>query len=204
MPSNHYFTERPTSRGKRQTLTVTLRGRKLRLITESGVFSRARVDPGTRLLINHMEVGEEERFLDLGCGYGVVGIIAALLAPKGKVTLVDINERAVALARENLALNNIQNAEALQGDGFAPVAGRTFDVIALNPPIRSGLRVVHHLIEESSNHLSPQGCFYLVGRTRQGVIRLAQKMSQTFEHVQEIAKGGGYRVYRSRREASPP
>jgi len=199
MSQDHYFTQRPTARGKRQTFTVTLRGRDITLITEPGVFSRSRVDRGTRLLINHMEVGEEDRFLDLGCGYGIVGIIAALLAPEGSVTLVDINERAVALARENLALNNIHNAEALQGDGFAPVTGRTFDIIALNPPIRAGLAVVHRLIEASSARLAPGGRFYLVARTKQGAIRLAQKITQVFGTVEEIAKGGGYRLYLSHR-----
>lgn len=199
MPPDHYFTPQPTSRGKRQTLTVTLRGRDITLITEPGVFSRFRVDRGTRLLISHMEVGEEDRFLDLGCGYGVVGIIAALLAPKGRVTLVDINERAVALARQNLALNSIQNAEALPGDGFAPVGGRTFEAIALNPPIRAGMETVRRLIGQARDRLSEGGRFYLVGRTKQGVLRLAEKMTETFGDAEEVAKGGGYRLYLSRR-----
>ncbi len=198
MPSEHYFTPRPASRGKRQTFTTTLRGHKLRLVTEPSVFSRARVDRGTRLLVRHMEVGEEDRFLDLGCGYGVVGIVAALLAPHGQVALFDINERAVALARRNLAANNIQNAEALQGDGFAPLADRTFDVIALNPPIRAGIPVVHRLIDGSKDHLSPAGRFYLVARTKQGVLRLAQKMTEVFGQAEAVAKGGGYRLYLSR------
>jgi len=201
MPSDHYFTPRPTARGKRQTFTATLRGRDITLITQPGVFSRTRVDRGTRLLVSHMEVGEEDRFLDLGCGYGATGLVAALLAPEGRVTLVDINERAVELARANLRANGIENAEALPGDGFAPVAGRTFNVITLNPPIRAGLAVVHRLIGESKDHLSPEGRFYLVGRTKQGVLRLAQKMTEVFGRAEEVAKGGGYRLYLSRRQS---
>jgi 16S rRNA (guanine1207-N2)-methyltransferase len=200
MPTDHYFTPRPGARGRRRTFTLTLRGHQVRLITEAGVFSRQRVDPGTRLLIEHMEVNSTDRFLDLGCGYGVVGIVAAILAPQGYITLVDINERAAQLARENLALNNIQNAEALHGDAFARLSHQTFDVIALNPPIRAGLKVVHRLIEESRDHLTPAGCFYLVGRTKQGVIRLAQKMSLAFGDAEELAKRGGYRLYRALRQ----
>jgi len=196
-PSDHYFSERPASAGGRRVLTTELRGFEIRLVTEAGVFSRESVDRGTRLLIKHMEVGPTDRFLDLGCGYGVVGVVAARLAPQGHVTLVDINERAVALARENLAGNGMTNAEALQGDGFAPVADRVFDVIALNPPIRAGLAVVYSLIEQAHAQLAPGGRFYLVGRTKQGVLRIAEKMRQGFGNAEEVAKGGGYRLYLS-------
>jgi 16S rRNA (guanine1207-N2)-methyltransferase len=199
MPDEHYFTPRPASRGGRRAFTVTLRGREVRLTTEAGVFSRRRVDPGTRLLINHIQVDPEDRVFDLGCGYGIVGLVAALLAPDGHATLVDVNARAVELARANLEANRITNAEAHQGEGFAPVVDRQFDVIALNPPIRAGLATVHHLIEEAARHLAPGGRFYLVGRTRQGVLRLAAKMQAVFGEAEEVAKGGGYRLYLSRR-----
>jgi len=199
MAADHYFSERPTAPGAPLTFTATLRGHTVTLTTEPAVFSRTRVDRGSRLLIKHMEVGEEDHFLDLGCGYGPVGIFAALIARTAQVTLVDINLRAVGLARANLRVNGIQNAEVLHGDGFAPLAGRTFDTIALNPPIRAGLAVVHRLIEESLSYLTPDGRFYLVARTKQGAVRLAEKMSQTFGAAEEVAKGGGYRLYLSHR-----
>ncbi|HUU55585.1 MAG TPA: methyltransferase [Armatimonadota bacterium] len=202
MPSDHYFSEKPAARGRRQIIEADLRGFTIKLITEAGVFSRERVDRGTRLLINHVAVQPADSVLDLGCGYGVVGVVAALLAPEGRVTLVDINHRAVALARRNLTLNTIANAEVLQGDGFAPVAGRAFDLIAFNPPIRAGSHVVHRLIEEASHHLAAGGRLYLVGRTKQGVIRISEKMSEVFGAADEIAKGGGYRLYLSRRTDS--
>ena len=195
MPTDHYFSERPGAPEGRKVFTATLRGHDLYLITEAGVFSRRRVDRGTRLLVSNIEIEAADRVLDLGCGYGVVGLVASRLAPEGRVTMVDINQRAVELARANLRANNIDNAEVYQGDGFAPVAGRAFDVIALNPPIRAGLPVVHRLIEQSKDHLSPGGRFYLVGRTKQGVVRLAQKLSQVFGRAEEVAKGGGYRLY---------
>jgi 16S rRNA (guanine1207-N2)-methyltransferase len=195
MGEEHYFSEHPAAAGGRRELTVVMRGQRVRLVTEAGVFSRSRVDPGTKLLLQHMQVEKADRVLDLGCGYGVVGVLAGLLAPEGRVTMVDINERAAELADENARGNGIENAEALHGDGFAPVAGRTFDVIALNPPIRAGNAVVHRLIEEARAHLASGGCFYLVGRTQQGVVRLAAKMAEVFAEVREVAKGGGYRLY---------
>jgi 16S rRNA (guanine1207-N2)-methyltransferase len=202
MKGEHYFSERPRARGGRRVLEVTLRGNKLRLVTEAGVFSRHRVDAGTKLLIARMEIGRGDRVLDLGCGYGVVGLVAARLAMEGKAVLVDINERAVELARENLARNGVGNAEVRQGDGFAPVGGEAFDVIALNPPIRAGRAVIHRLIEQAKDHLRASGRFYLVGRTQQGVLRLAAKMERVFGEAEEVAKGGGYRLYLSRAGAA--
>ncbi|MBN1460613.1 MAG: class I SAM-dependent methyltransferase [Armatimonadetes bacterium] len=197
MSADHYFTEQPASEGGRQIIAADLRGFDLRLVTEAGVFSRERVDRGTRLLIKHMEVQARDRVLDLGCGYGVVGIVAALLAPEGWVTLVDVNRRAAELARQNLALNNIENAEVFQGDGFAPIGNRRFDLILLNPPIRAGLATLHRLLEEAADHLASAGRFYIVGRTKQGVVRLSQKMAEVFGTVEEVAKGGGFRLFRA-------
>jgi len=199
MPDEQYFTRRPTSEGGALTLTLTLRGREYTFVTEAGVFSRARIDPGTKLLLQHLPVPSGARVLDLGCGYGAVGVVAGTLAPEGRVTLVDINERAVELARTNLVANEVANAEVLQSDGFEAIAEQEFDVIALNPPIRAGLAVVHRLIEESAHHLAPGGTFYLVGRTQQGAVRLAKKMAEVVGPVEELAKGGGYRVYVARR-----
>jgi 16S rRNA (guanine1207-N2)-methyltransferase len=199
MDSEHYFTPEPSTEEKAGAVTAALRGHQVRLMTASGVFSRQRVDRGTRLLIKHMDIGPADAVLDLGCGYGVVGIVAAFLAPAGRTTLVDINQRAVSLARENIRANGLENAEACQGDGFAPIADRTFDVITLNPPIRAGLALVHRLVEEAEDHLNPAGRFYLVGRTKQGVVRLSEKMGGVFGAVEEVAKGGGFRLYLARR-----
>jgi 16S rRNA (guanine1207-N2)-methyltransferase len=197
MPTDHYFSEKPAARGGRQIIEADLRGFHLRLVTEAGVFSRERVDRGTRLLVKHVEVRATDRVLDLGCGYGVVGIVAALLAPEGRVTLIDVNQRAAALARQNLALNGIENAAVHQGDGFAPVFGQRFDLIVLNPPIRAGLATLNRLIDEAGAHLAPAGHFYVVGRTKQGVVRLSQKMAEVFGAVDEVAKGGGFRLFRA-------
>ena len=133
--------------------------------------------------------------LDLGCGYGAVGIVLARRAPAARVTLVDINPRAVALAVENIALNDVPNAEALCGDGCAPVAGRTFDVIAMNPPIRAGRAVVLRLIDEACACLNRTGRLYLVARTSQGAQTLGRLMGERFARVAEVERGGGYRVY---------
>jgi len=197
MPTDHYFSEQPAAQGGRQIIEADLRGFHLRLVTEAGIFSRERVDRGTRLLIKHMEVRPRDHVLDLGCGYGVVGIVSAVLASEGRVTLVDVNRKAIELARQNVTLNDIRNAEVCQGDGFAPVGDRRFDLILLNPPIRTGLATLHRLIAGAADHLAPTGRFYIVGRTKQGVVRLSQKMAEVFGAVDEVAKGGGFRLFRA-------
>lgn len=198
MSDEHYFSREPTATGPARPLHITLRGHDLTFLTQAGVFSRGHVDRGTRLMIKEMGIAPTDRVLDLGCGWGVVGVVAARLAPEGRITLVDINARAVELARANLVANGVTNAEVYQSDGYQALVGRQFDVIAFNPPIRAGLAVIHRLLEESPPHLAPGGRFYLVARTQQGVRRLAKKMAEVFGSVEEVAKGGGYRVFLSR------
>src|SRR5512144_331811 len=118
MPDEHYFSRRPTAEGGARELTLALRGHEFLFHTEAGVFSRARIDPGTKLMLQHLAIEPADRVLDLGCGYGAVGVVAGKLAAEGQVTLVDINERAVELARRNLDANGVSNGEAVQSDGF--------------------------------------------------------------------------------------
>jgi 16S rRNA (guanine1207-N2)-methyltransferase len=113
-------------------------GRLFVFETDRGVFSHGAVDRGTRLLLEALEVRPEDEILDVGCGYGVVGLVAAAQASRGRAVLVDINERAVALALRNARRNGIHNAEVLWGNLYEPVGERTFDLIATNPPIRAG------------------------------------------------------------------
>jgi 16S rRNA (guanine1207-N2)-methyltransferase len=197
--TDHYFTPGPRAEGGARAFPLTVRGHDFTFVTEAGVFSRTRLDRGTRLLLAELEINPTDRVLDLGCGWGAVGVVAARLAPQGHVTLVDINARAVELARANLAANGIANAEALQSDGFAALPDRQFDLIALNPPLRAGLAVVHRLIADSREHLVPEGKFYLVARTQQGAIRLGKKMAEVFGNSDHLATGGGYRVFVSHR-----
>jgi len=191
----HYFTPLPAVE-VRSKLVRYLDGRdEFGFRTAPGVFSRGGVDRGTRLLLEAVRVEGAGSVLDLGCGYGIVGIVLARRAPEARVVLVDINPRAVALAAENIALNDVPNAEALCGDGCAPVAGRTFEVVAMNPPIRAGRAVVLRLIEEARACLSPGGRLYLVARTSQGAQTLGRLMGERFARVAEVERGGGFRVY---------
>src|SRR2546428_10951693 len=131
-----YFARRPASRRRPAEFHVSVRGHAFRFRTDAGVFSRGELDRGTELLLAALEVGPCDLIMDLGCGYGVVGIVAARLSEGGHVILTDVNERAVALARKNIAANRIANAEVRLGDLYEPVRDMAFDHIVCNPPIR--------------------------------------------------------------------
>jgi 16S rRNA (guanine1207-N2)-methyltransferase len=196
---SHYFTDRPGAPSQRREVNARLRGRTWTFLTDRGVFARQGIDPGTQLLIEAMRIETGDDVLDLGCGYGPIGLVAATLALRGTVVMVDVNERAVALARENAARAGLDNIEVHQGDGTAPVRGRLFSVVAMNPPIRAGRDTVRRLLRESRDALRPGGRFYLVVRTAQGAKTLAKDLDALFPEVREIARGGGYRVYEGRR-----
>ncbi len=184
----------PTSSRAEKEITVDLAGRRLRFVTDAGVFARGKLDRGTRLLIKAMDIPEGGLVLDLGCGYGPIGIAAAVLAPTCRVYMIDINQRACELARRNASLNAATNAEVRCGAGFAPVEGMKFDLVLSNPPIRAGKAVVFTLIEEAARHLRSGGRLVLVAQTKQGAKSLLRKLAETFPAAREVEKGGGYRV----------
>ncbi len=197
--SEHYFSSKPKSKQRVLTIENTLRGKIYTFVTGSSTFSKKGLDSGTRLLIEEMDIKPTDIVLDLGCGYGAIGIVAANLAANGKSYLVDINERAVELAKKNIELNKVKNAEAVLGNIFEPLGDILFDVILTNPPIRAGREIVLAFIKGSYQHLNPGGSFYLVARTQQGAMTLKVKMAEIFSNSEYIALHGGYRVILSKK-----
>ncbi|MDR5683578.1 MAG: methyltransferase [Armatimonadota bacterium] len=202
--TQHYFSERPRTRSHRRTVRFSFRGRAFLFETDRAVFSHGAVDRGTRLLLEALEIGPTDTVLDVGCGYGVIGIVAASAAPGGCAVLTDVNERAVALSRDNARRNGLANVEVLLGAGYEPVRGRRFDVIATNPPIRAGRGVVEGIIEGAPEHLKPGGRFYLVARTGMGAKTLGRIVARIFGNAEEVERGGGFRVYKAVRACSRP
>lgn len=198
MAAPHYYSKRQPDTGKRYTIECEVRGVKLRLLSAPGVFSAKRLDKGTEVLLKHMVVRDGWRILDLGCGYGVIGIVAAKLAPKGFVVLTDINRLAVKLARENLKLNRVSNAEVRHGDLYEPVSGERFNAILCNPPITAGLKVCFRVVDEAAEHLAPGGLLQLVARHGKGGRRLMRRMEEVFGNCEVLGIEAGYRVYCSR------
>jgi len=193
----HYFTSRPSSRPKYGLIRTYLRGRQFEFLTASSVFSRRRVDLGTRLLVESMILPEEGYVLDMGCGYGVVGIVAAKLNPALRVIMVDVNERAVKLASRNIILNRVANAEARFGHLYEPVEGVSFNCILSNPPISAGLSMVKSIISEAPKHMVRGATLQMVVKSKIGKERLQRIFEENFGNVSVLARGSGYRVLMS-------
>ena len=194
--SDHYYSNKPTVQHDLRTICVTLRGFTLRFLTDAGVFSKGGIDFGSELLIDSMDIPEDASVLDVGCGYGPIGITAAKLASRGSVTMVDINERAVDLARRNIEQNEVGNAEAHVSDRLFAVAGRKFDRILTNPPIRAGKAVVHAIFSDAAEHLTERGELWVVIQKKQGAPSAKKRLEELFETVEDVARDAGFRIFR--------
>lgn len=183
---------------------AVLQGHPLTFVTDAGVFSHGAIDRGTDLLVRSLRLAPDAEVLDLGCGYGVLGIVAAVIAPNGRVVMTDINVRAVELARRNVQGNAVPHAEVRLGPFYEPVAGERFDAIVMNPPIRAGRSVVLRMIDGAPGHLRAGGALWMVARTRQGARTLEAHIETTFGGCETIARGSGYRVLRSATAARYP
>jgi len=192
--SEHYFTEHPKSKLNFGVVRAYFRSRLFEFVTASGVFSKTRIDPGTRLLIEEMFLPEKGWILDLGCGYGPVGIAAATFNPNLHVVMADVNERAVWLTRKNAKRNFLKNVEVKQGFLYEPVRELKFETILSNPPIAAGMKTVLPLITQAPQHLKEEGLLQVVVRSKVSGKRLTKLMDETFGNVNVLARKSGYRV----------
>ena len=195
----HYFTHDPQSPHDIKTITYKFRDVSLELYTDSGVFSKDKVDYGSDVMIKSLP-GLSGSILDLGCGYGVIGLSIAKANPAAHVTMVDINQRAVDLTAMNIERNGIKNAEAFVSDGFQNVNG-LYNAIISNPPIRAGKSVIYPLFEESIKYLNPNGSLYLVIQKKQGAKSAVEKLISVFGNCEVINKQGGYWILKSTKES---
>jgi len=192
--SNHYFTEHPKSKAQLRIVYTYLRGMQFQFLTASGVFSKKRVDLGTRLLIESMILPENGCVLDMGCGYGAVGIAAAVFNPKLHVVMVDINERAVKLTRKNAKINNAQNVTVKRSRLYDSIKDFTFNCILSNPPVSAGMETVKAIITNAPKHMATNALFQIVLKSKVGGKRLFNIMENTFGNVNILARKSGYRV----------
>ncbi|GAB6992504.1 class I SAM-dependent methyltransferase [Paenibacillus pini] len=198
----HYYSNKPDAQHDRKTLDELLRGEKYRFISDAGVFSKKGVDFGSKVLIEAMDIPVNADVLDLGCGYGPIGLSAARLAHKGHVIMLDVNSRAVQLAKENANLNGIHNVTILESDLFDAVEGKLFDVVLTNPPIRAGKETVHAIFEQAWEHLRDNGSIWVVIQKKQGAPSAKTKLESLFGKVEEVTKDKGYRIFKATKSIS--
>lgn len=194
----HYFTADPSVAFKRAPVHASVWGQELDLVSGSGVFAQGRVDIGTAILFRETEPPAPGRILDLGCGYGLIGLAAAAAVPGADVTAVDVNERAVLLANENaLSLGVADRFRAVTPDAVA--ADATYDEIWSNPPIRVGKQALHDLLLTWFARLASDGRAVMVVGKNLGADSLATWLGEQGYPTAKLASAKGFRVLESRR-----
>lgn len=191
---DHYFVSDPKSEMKLGIISTSIRGKSLKFLTASNVFSKKRIDLGSRLLAESMIVPEKGNLLDLGCGYGVVGITAAFLNPNLNVILIDINKRAVWLALQNVKLNQLKNVQVRVGHLYEPVINSIFNCILCNPPISAGIDIVAEIILSAPKLMLINASFQMVVKSKIAGERLQAIFMKAFGSVKILARQSGYRV----------
>ena len=188
--TEHYYTSAPTSEHEERHFNHVFAGKVLRFQTDAGVFSKQHIDPGSELLCKALPADLSGRVLDMGCGWGAMTILTLTKCPGCEITMADVNERALELAKENVAANRMQ-AKALISDGFASIEGE-FEAVITNPPIRAGKAVIYKMFEDAKAHLVPGGVLYLVIRKQQGAPSALKFLKELYRKAEVIERDGGY------------
>ena len=196
--SEHYYSRTQKVESDPKFWDFMLKNNVFRFKTDNGVFSKREVDFGSRLLIESFEMPQTEGFvLDVGCGYGPIGLSIAKQYHDRVVHMVDVNERAIQLSKENAALNKIENVKVYESDRLINVKEMNFAAILTNPPIRAGKQTVHDIFEQSYNHLVSNGELWVVIQKKQGAPSAIEKLKTLFSEVETIDKSKGYFIVKA-------
>lgn len=196
--TDHYYSRRPETESEPKYWNAALRGYDFHFKTDRGVFSKGEVDFGSRLLIDSFSMPDTDGpVLDIGCGYGPIGLSIAKEYPGRKVHMIDVNERALGLAKENAQRNDIENAEIYESPGFQNIQETNFAAILTNPPIRAGKQVVFAIFEGSFSHLAQGGELWVVIQKKQGAPSAKVKLEELFGTVDVVNKKKGYFIFKA-------
>lgn len=189
----HYFTNNPTSKSEERLIEYRIKDKTIKFISDNGVFSKGHVDIATNFMLN--VIIEEKitgKVLDVGCGYGAIGITLSKFFDI-EVTMLDINERALALAKKNVKLNGLENIKIIESDGFEKITDE-YDYIITNPPIRAGKAVIYKMYEDAYKHLKNGGKLYLVINKKHGAPSTKEYLTQIFGNCEILDKKTGFHV----------
>lgn len=186
---NHYFTNENLPSNVRKTECIVL-GRKFIFLTDNGVFSKDGLDFGSRLLLETIPLEEVGgKILDMGCGYGVFGIVLSKLT-RAHVDMVDVNLRALHLAERNIKENHVNDINVFESNVYENVSGK-YSAIVTNPPIRAGKKVVYDIVMNAKDYLESDGKLFLVIRKEQGAKSLIVDLQKTY-NVKVLEKKKGF------------
>lgn len=197
--AHQYFEDNTSLTHDFQQYDVIFQNERFNFETDSGVFSKTGLDFGSRTLLEgSLQLNEvPKKILDLGTGYGPIGVILARHFSNSLIHSVDVNERALELAKKNQEKNQIQNMKIFPSNAYESIEDKDYDWIITNPPIRAGKKVVHTFIEEGINHLKSGGRLILVIQKKQGAPSAKKKMEDVYGNVEQLLRNKGYWVLTS-------
>ena len=195
---SHYFQDDPNLASNIKTISFEVNGIAMNLLTDNGVFSKNKVDEGSLAFLKvllPLDLGNN--ILDLGCGYGTIGLTLAIAKKEARVTLADVNTRALALCKRNADAYDLgQRVTILQSDIYEKIEG-PYDSIVVNPPIRAGKTVTYRMYEEAKQYLIDGGSLYIVIRKAQGAESASRYIETIFGNVTLLKRDKGYYIYRA-------
>ena len=195
-----YFTKNPETKKEIYKFDWNIGSDRFYFYTSNSVFSKSGVDFGSMLLIETV-VKENKNIsgnvLDMGCGYGPIGVIIAKLIEKSNVTMADVNERALELAVMNAKENKVENKVKVINSSAYDNIKENYDIIVTNPPIRAGKEVVYSFYEGAYEHLNDGGTLYVVIQKKQGAPSTKEKITSLFGNCEVADKKSGYFIFRA-------
>lgn len=196
--SEHYYTKDPQVESQPNEWSTQLRGKEFRFKTDAGVFSKGEVDFGSRLLAETFVMPKVKgNILDVGCGYGPIGLSIAASFPERKVQMIDVNERALALSEFNAGNNEVSNVEVYSSDGLSSVTGNEFAAILTNPPIRAGKRTIFKFYDDAFSKLQAGGELWVVIQKKQGAPSTEKHLEELFGNVETLVRRKGYHIFKA-------
>ena len=194
--ANQYFENNSNLQSEVRKISYFFKGKELTFFADNGVFSKGGIDFGSNLLLKTVDLSNSKTLLDVGCGYGTIGVTLAKMNPLVSVSMIDVNLRAIGLCELAIKENNVSNAKVFESNIYENVDG-LFDTIVSNPPIRAGKSVVHGIILGAYDHLNDGGSMWCVIQKKQGADSAKKALNLLYKTVEVIEKDKGYEIIKA-------
>lgn len=196
--NSFYYSKNPDVESKPITWDFSLLGNNLTFTSDNGVFSKHTVDYGSRVLVKNINYGiiPDGKLLDMGTGYGPIGISIAKAFPERQIDMVDVNELALELAKKNATDNQVKNVHIFESNIYEAISEK-YAAIFTNPPVRAGKKVVDEMISGAVDHLIDDGTLTVVLQKKQGAPSAKKLMTELFGNCKILKRDKGYYILQS-------